>query len=142
MIRQCLECKKKIKVTPKMLKRGRGKFCSRSCASSYHFKGEKNPRWNGGKTTHELGYILVKAPNHPSTDRHGYVRRARLVMEKYLGRYMKPEEETHHINGIKTDDRIENLRLLPNRSKHLKLEHELGTYQEHLYKLNHTPYYD
>jgi len=39
----------------------------------------------------------------------GYVKRARLVLEQKLGRYLLDGHETHHINGIKDDDRPENL---------------------------------
>ena len=48
-----------------------------------------------------------------------YVLQYRLLMEKKLGRLLFPEEEVHHINGIKTDDREENLKIEIKHEHHL-----------------------
>ncbi len=80
---------------------------------------EKNPRWNNGRRTYN-GYYSLLRPNHPYADHAGYVYEHRLVMEEAIGRYLKPEEQVHHINGIKIDNRIENLMLFDNASEHTK----------------------
>ena len=88
--------------------------------------GNKHPNWKGGKFIGPGGYIFIHMPNHPSCNNHRYVREHRLVIEKHLGRFLKPKEIVHHINGIKTDNRIENIRLLSNISEHRKIHCRLS----------------
>lgn len=77
--------------------------------------GTKSPGWKGGRCKTSSGYVLVHAPEHPTAQVAGYVPEHRLVMEKTLGRYLGPEETVHHINGVRTDNRPENLELWSSR---------------------------
>ena len=86
-------------------------------------KGEKHPNWKGGKQTQANGYILIKKPNHPFSNKRGYVYEHRLVMEQHLGRYLTPEEVVHHRNEIKDDNIPKNLKLFANESEHQKFHH-------------------
>ena len=82
--------------------------------------GERNGSWNGGQTTDADGYILIRAVDHPHANSGGYVREHRLVMEKEIGRYLIPQEVVHHRNEVTSDNRIENLELLPDNSQNLR----------------------
>lgn len=79
----------------------------------------------GGRIRDKHGYVLLLTPEHPRANYGGYVREHRLVMEKALGRLLRPEEVVHHLNGRKDDNRIENLRLYPTNGEH-KREDMLG----------------
>ena len=79
----------------------------------------------GGRVTDKDGYILLKANDHPHANSGGYVREHRLVMEEQLGRYLLPEEVVHHINGVKDDNRPENLGLYASNAAH-KADDMLG----------------
>ena len=96
-----------------------------SLAKLGKYIGEKHPQFKG-RTKSTQGYVLIYLPNHPFCDAGKYVKRSRLVMEKRLKRYLDPKEIVHHINGIKEDDRIKNLKLFHNRRAHVKYHHSIG----------------
>ena len=70
--------------------------------------GDLNPNYAGGKYIDDKGYIRVLMPEHPSNIK-GYIYEHRAVIEQYFQRYLNHWETVHHINEIKSDNRVENL---------------------------------
>lgn len=75
-------------------------------------RGPESPRWKGGRAITSKGYVLIHCPEHPNCGAYGYVSEHRLVMERHLGRLLGPDEVVHHVNGVKNDNRIENLEVM------------------------------
>lgn len=67
------------------------------------------------------GYRKIRVQGaHPHKNKAGYVPEHRLVMEEVIGRYLSDEEEVHHINRDRGDNRRENLQLMT-RTEHRRL---------------------
>lgn len=69
--------------------------------------------WKGGRIDDGHGYILIYKPDYYMASARGYVREHRFVYEEYFKCCVLNWVDVHHLNHIKTDNRIENLQLLP-----------------------------
>lgn len=129
IIKSCEKCGKKVEI--KAYRDKTFRFCSLSCHAKTVFtsetqkkikrrKGAANNNWKGGYRKHSNGYRwkLVKGK---------YILEHRYIMEQFLGRKLTFNENVHHINGNKLDNKIENLEVL-SRAQHTKLHNpRLGT---------------
>jgi len=126
----CIDCGKERWVQLDKESKPRGCVRCRACSNRQNGlkkRGRENALWKGGRYKTKDGYIFV----HVSSDdffypmckskvsSRGYVAEHRLVMAKHLGRCLLPWEVAHHKNGIKDDNRIENLQLLPSSKYHV-----------------------
>jgi len=107
----CIVCGKldSIPRSQKKLGKGRGSFCDQNCYRKYYkMNPDAYPSFKPKGFIDPAGYHVIRS-----------VRQHRLIMEKHLGRKLGPKEHVHHINGVKHDNRIENLVVLTS-SQHFK----------------------
>ena len=86
-------------------------------------KGEKGANWKGGIKKNAKGYNLVLMPDHRRAGKGGYVLEHILVFERECGIIIPDNCCIHHLNGIKDDNRIENLCMMTH-SAHTVLHHK------------------
>lgn len=76
--------------------------------SHKNVKLSNNPNWKGGKKITK-GYVKIKLYSHSFADAHGYIFEHRVIWEQHNKASLLPWGIVHHKNGIRHDNRIENL---------------------------------
>jgi hypothetical protein len=71
--------------------------------------GDNHPRYNGYRTYEVRGYVRVYKPDHPRARKNGYIGEHVLVWEDTHHAILPEGWHIHHLNGIKNDNRPENL---------------------------------
>ncbi len=69
----------------------------------------KAPNGSGHREPH--GYIYINKVDHPNAQKRGRIYEHTFVMSEHLGRPLIKGESVHHKNGVRDDNRIENLEL-------------------------------
>lgn len=88
--------------------------------------GVRNASFAGGRRISLDGYAYVSAPvDHPFAPllpgkNIPHIREHRLVMERALGRYLRPEEVVDHADGLTLHNDPANLRLFADNATHLR----------------------
>ena len=105
--RQCAQCGKTFKPI-----KADSRYCSRPCA--WKNNGGKNRALVAVWWKNRKGYIEGRVWENDKPVRYKFHR---WIVEQRLGRQLRKDEDVHHINGIKDDNRLDNLEII-GRAEH------------------------
>lgn len=88
---------------------GEEKIVSLGCLRSG--KTKSCGHWRGKGCITKFGYRIMRMPDHPNAGSQGYIFEHVAVMSEMLGRPLIDGENVHHRNGIRHDNRPDNLEL-------------------------------
>lgn len=103
VVRQCVQCGNDVERAISQFKAKT--FCSLACKRA-------NSRDNAHTQVNSNGYVWVFVGlGYPGAGKQGHMLEHRKAMQDFLGRPLVGDENVHHINGDRQDNRIENLEL-------------------------------
>lgn len=71
-----------------------------------------NKKPNGSGYISPQGYKMISKPGHPNAkSKQGQIAEHTFIMSEHIGRPLTKKESVHHKNGIRSDNRIENLEI-------------------------------
>lgn len=119
----CEGCGKPIYVVPSM---GTTRYCNRDCYEAARIKRSGTGRLHNGREVirDHSGYLRIWEPTHPAANQ-GRVLEHRWVMEQAIGRVLATDEHVHHLNGVKDDNRLDNLQVMDAQDHRLLTAAEL-----------------
>lgn len=102
---------------------------SRSCGCTrydprFFARGPAHRNWKGGRTINNYGYAIVSVVL-PGETLRTRVGEHVFVMSMSIGRKLASGESVHHKNGIRTDNRLENLELWTKRQPSGQRVHDM-----------------
>lgn len=87
-------------------------YCNQDCHNDAKRKAQVRQRTSGGYIRIFAGY------DYPGATKTGHIFEHRKVMQDILGRPLIDAENVHHLNGVKDDNRPENLELWSRSQPH------------------------
>ncbi len=125
----CCWCSERFERVPSRI-RTEKIYCSQECACMAN-------RWKGGRRVNPKGYVDTYVGYQYPHNRAGFVLEHRWVMSQHLGRPLLRHEVVHHKNGVRGDNRIENLLVCTTKTHPLGYDNEiLGQLNEFIQKNN------
>lgn len=109
------DCGSERCVQGRSLRKGKSESCG--CTRSdprLNKRGANHRNWRGGRHRTKHGYVSVQVVRIDRELRSRVLEHVH-VMEQFLGRRLRPGENVHHKNGVRDDNRIENLELWTTR---------------------------